>query len=67
MKKGWQIVFTIVMIVILIGGVSFGVGMITGAQFNRIYSVLDSQYSLGIYYEYITQELIPAFQSAGIF
>ena len=67
MKKGWQIVFTIVMIVILIGGVSFGVGMITGAQFNRIYSVLDSQYGLSIYYEYITQELIPAFQSAGIF
>jgi len=67
MKKAWQIVITIVLLVVLVGAVCAGVGIITGAQMSRIYSVLDGRYNLTIYYEYITEQLIPAFMEAGIF
>ena len=46
MKKGWKIVFTIFLIVVVIGIVGVGVGMLTGAEFTRIYSVLDDQYHI---------------------
>lgn len=67
MKKAWQIIMTIVLVVVLVGAVCAGVGIITGAETNRIFSVLDDRYSLTIYYEYISQQLIPALRAAGLF
>ena len=49
MKKGWKIVFTIFLIVVVIGIVGVGVGMLTGAEFTRIYSVLDDQYHIDMW------------------
>ena len=46
MKKGWKIVFTIFLIVVVIGIVGVGVGMLTGAEYTRIYSELDDQYHI---------------------
>jgi len=66
MAKAWQIVMTVVLIVVLIGAVSVGVGLITGANMDRVFNVLDDSYNLTIYYEYITQELIPALLEAGL-
>lgn len=66
MAKAWQIVMTVVLIVVLIGAVSVGVGLITGANMDRVFNVLDDSYNLTIYYEYITQQLIPALLEAGI-
>lgn len=66
MRKAWQIVMAVVLIVVLIGAVSVGVGLITGANMDRVFNVLDNEYNLTIYYEYITQELIPALLDAGI-
>jgi len=66
MRKAWQIVMTVVLIVVLIGAVSVGVGLITGANMDRVFNVLDDHYNLTIYYEYITGELIPALLDAGI-
>lgn len=36
MKKGWNIILVIVVICIAIGAVSAGVGVLTGADFERI-------------------------------
>lgn len=66
MKKAWQLVIVIVLVVVLVGAVAVGVGLITGAEMNRIFSVLDSRYNLTTYYEYVTQQLIPALQDAGV-
>jgi len=66
MAKAWRIVMTVVLIVVLIGAVSVGVGLITGANMDRVFNVLDDSYNLTIYYEYITQELIPALLEAGL-
>lgn len=67
MKKGWNVILTIVLAAALLGAVCIGVGLITGADFSRIYSVLDDKYNITLYSDYISQQLIPAFQEAGVF
>jgi len=52
MKKAWRIVIAIVLVCVLLGAVCIGVGMITGADMERIYSVLDDRYHLTMYYQY---------------
>ncbi len=66
MKKGWYIVLVVVLVALLLGAVCIGVGFITGANTERIYSVLDDRYSITLYHDYITQELVPAFEDAGV-
>ena len=63
MKKGWKIVFTIFLIVVVIGIVGVGVGMLTGAEFTRIYSVLDDQYHIDMSLNYFA-EVAAAVQAA---
>lgn len=67
MKKGWYIVLVIVLAALLLGAVCVGVGFITGADSARIFAVLDNKYGITLYTDYITQQLIPAFQAAGVF
>ncbi len=67
MKKGWYIVLVIVLAALLLGAVCIGVGFITGADSARIFAVLDNKYGITLYTDYITQQLIPAFQAAGVF
>ncbi len=67
MKKGWYIVLIVVLVALLLGAVCIGVGFITGANTERIYSVLDDKYSITLYHDYITQELVPALEDAGVF
>ena len=52
MKKGWKIILCIVMVAILLGAVSVGVGLMTGGDMPRILSVLNERYHPTIYYEY---------------
>ena len=63
MKKGWKIIFTIFLIVVVIGIVGVGVGMLTGAEFTRIYSVLDDQYHIDMWLNYFA-EVVAAVQAA---
>lgn len=51
MKKTWRVIAVIIMACFLLGAVSIGVGLITGASGERIFSVLDSKYYLSTYYE----------------
>lgn len=59
MKKLGKIICIIALTALIIGVVCLAVGMITGADFSRIYSMLDARYHIGMYYEYI-QEVIAA-------
>ena len=43
MKKGWSIVLIIVVVCIAIGAVSAGVGVMTGADFERIGAALEAR------------------------
>ena len=63
MKKGWKIIIVIFLIVVVIGGVSIGVGMLTGAEYTRIYSVLDDQYHIDMWINYFS-EVAAALQAA---
>lgn len=63
MKKGWKIVMAIVLIVIVIGIVGVGVGVLTGAEYTRIYSVLDDQYRIDMWLNYFA-EVAAAVQAA---
>ena len=40
MKNAWRIIIMVVLVAILLGGVGVAVGMMTGADFTRIYSVV---------------------------
>lgn len=55
MKKGWGIVLFIVVAALFLGAVSVGVGVITGANGERIFQTLDDRYHLQVYYDYIMQ------------
>ncbi|MDO4983574.1 MAG: hypothetical protein Q4E35_08480 [Eubacteriales bacterium] len=66
MKNGWRIIISIVLIAILLGGVCLGVGIITGAEMDRVYSVLDKQYNLTALYKYVTEDLVTEFQRVGL-
>lgn len=63
MKKGWKIIMAIFLIVVVIGVVSIGVGMLTGAEYTRIYSVLDDQYHIDMWINYFS-EVAAALQAA---
>lgn len=55
MKRAWRIIIAIVLIVILLGGVFMGVGFLTGADMDRIYSILDARYNLTEWIQYFEE------------
>ena len=40
MKKAWSVVIAIVFIAILLGGIAVGVGYLTGADLEQVYTTL---------------------------
>lgn len=62
MKKGWKVVGIIVFVALLLGIVFFAVGCMTGADYDRIYSVLDARYYITEYAEYASQIVSIVFQ-----
>jgi len=54
-KSGWKIILLVVLIAILLGAVCMGVGMMTGADFTRIWSTLDDKYHVDMYYQYFME------------
>ena len=63
MSKGWRVVLTVVMVAVLLGAVCVGVGLVTGGEWDRIYSVLDARYHVDIYVQY-AQQVVQAIWSA---
>lgn len=57
MKKGWKIVTAIAFAAILLGAVFIGVGLLTGADFSRIYGTLDQRYQITMYYNWMLEAI----------
>ncbi len=57
MSKAWRVVITVVLIAVIFAMVCIGVGLLTGADISRIYSVFDSRYDIEMYYNYVTVDL----------
>ena len=55
MKNAWRIIIMVVLVAILLGGVGIAVGMMTGADFTRIYSVLDERYNITLNNDYLPE------------
>ena len=62
MKKGWRIILTIVLAVLILGGVSFGVGLLTGGDVDRIILNLDEHYQVMTYINTYTGYVKQLFQ-----
>ena len=54
MRKVWHVVIIIVLIAILLGAVSIGVGYMTGADTERILTVMEPKCNLSGWIELIT-------------
>ena len=68
MKDGWRIILIIAAAAILLGCVCFGVGMLTGAETDRILQNLNNNYHLDTYVEVYTGYLTQLGQlAAGLF
>ena len=46
MRNGWRIILTIVVVALLLGAICFGVGLLTGANPDRILQTLNEDYHL---------------------
>jgi len=55
MNKAWRVISTIVLAALLLGMISALVGVVTGADYLRIYSVLDNRFQINSWLEYFTQ------------
>ena len=61
MSKGWRVVMVIVMTAILLGAVCVGVGLLTGGEWDRVYSTLDDRYSVTWYLDSYTDYFVQVF------
>jgi hypothetical protein len=46
MNKGWRVIGTIVLILVLLGAICIGVGFMTGGDIGDIYAPLNVRYNL---------------------
>ncbi len=58
MKKAWRIILVIIVICVAVGAVSAGVGVLTGADFERIGATLSDQ--IAAKYNYDVDAIIHA-------
>jgi hypothetical protein len=52
MSKGWKIVSAIVLVLILLGAICIGVGFMTGGSLAEVYSKLDQEYKISLYWDH---------------
>ena len=62
MKKGWRIILGIVLVAVALGGLCCGVGLLTGADSDRIILNLDEHYQLMTYINTYTTYVTSLFQ-----
>ena len=46
MKKIWSFLWSVVVVLLVLGIVCAGVGFLTGADFGRIYDIVDKEYDV---------------------
>ena len=63
MSRSWRVISLVVLIAILFGAVCVGVGLVTGGEWDRIYSTLDARYHVDMYIDY-AGEVVGVFKGA---
>lgn len=63
MSKGWRIIGGIVLVLLLLGAISIGVGFLTGGNINNITDQLEQQYLLTQRWEAYSQWGMTVFQN----
>ena len=58
MKRGWHMILGIVVVAIVLGAICFGVGILTGAETDRIVQNMDEQFHLTSYVEAYTNYIV---------
>ncbi|MBR4472779.1 MAG: hypothetical protein IKS55_03990 [Oscillospiraceae bacterium] len=68
MKNGWRVILIIAALAILLGAVCVGVGILTGAETDRILQSLNNDYHLNTYVQVYTDYLGQLWRwAAGLF
>ena len=62
MKKGWRVILGIVLVAVMFGGLCCGVGILTGADSDRIILNLDEHYQIMTYINTYTAYVTDLFQ-----
>ena len=62
MRKGWRIILGIVLVAVIFGGLCCGVGILTGADFDRIILNLDEHFHVMTYIKHYSNYLLQLFQ-----
>ena len=57
MIRAWKIVTAISFAAILLGAVCIGVGVLTGADFERIFMSFDQRYQITDYYNWVLEAI----------
>ena len=57
MMKSWKIVTAISFAAIVLGAVCIGVGLLTGAEFERIFTTLDQRYQITVYFNWLLESI----------
>ena len=65
MKNNWRVILIIAALGIVLGGICFGVGILTGAETDRILQSLNNDYHLETYVSAYTDYLRHVFQYIG--
>ena len=68
MNRGWRVILGIVLVALILGGLSVGVGLLTGADTDRIILNLDEHYQVMTYFNTYTGYVKQLFQNfIGLF
>ena len=62
MKKAWRVILEISVVAVVLGAVCFGVGLLTGAETDRIILNLNEHFQLNTYVEAYTAYFRELFQ-----
>ena len=65
MKNSWRIILIIAALGLLLGGICFGVGILTGAETDRILQSLNNDYHLNTYVDAYTEYFRQVFRYVG--
>ena len=55
MIRGWKVVTAISFAAIMLGAVCIGVGILTGAEFDRVFTILDDRYQIVAYFNWVLE------------
>lgn len=55
MIRGWKVVTAISFAAIVLGAVCIGVGILTGAEFDRVFTILDDRYQIVAYFNWLLE------------